>query len=313
MTERSIRLHAFASTKGGVGKSTLAIAAAHWIAIKAGRGTPVVIDLDLTGSSLGDGLGLLAPNVETDDDGRFAFDAPAHGWLPYSETRRRRHERSRLSTGGGLSFLPYANDVLLANQATNVGSWLWRDDNDSPIRYLPSSSLAIDIERSTRVLVGTPGPDWRDALISTIVEIADAHPGVTDMILDLPPGTWGFAHAALAALRALEMTDYGGIDWSTNAILIASADWNALVPTLEYLVRNRRRLATEMRPVVNRSTETPERVRTRARQALDPVLAKLDPQNLLFFLDEIRDLRSVFRGGQVVPDALNIADVLRLR
>jgi MinD-like ATPase involved in chromosome partitioning or flagellar assembly len=68
VNRRAIRVHAFASAKGGVGKSSLAVGCARIVAEQSG--VPVLIDADVTGSSLADGLALVAPRlVEFDDDG----------------------------------------------------------------------------------------------------------------------------------------------------------------------------------------------------------------------------------------------------
>src|SRR5580698_1045668 len=77
MSGRVITLHVFCSAKGGVGKSTLAIACARLLA-EASR-TVVLIDADLTGTSLADGLCLCAPEVARRPDGRLDFDAAPTG------------------------------------------------------------------------------------------------------------------------------------------------------------------------------------------------------------------------------------------
>lgn len=56
---RTVSLHAFCSTKGGVGKSTLAVAWTELLRVDGRR--CVLLDADLTGSSLADGLDLCSP------------------------------------------------------------------------------------------------------------------------------------------------------------------------------------------------------------------------------------------------------------
>ena len=57
----SLRVHAFCSVKGGVGKSALAVASAE-VMLDQGR-RPLVLDADLTGTSLADGLRMEAPRL----------------------------------------------------------------------------------------------------------------------------------------------------------------------------------------------------------------------------------------------------------
>ena len=78
MPKQSITPHAFASAKGGVGKSTLAVACAKLIASEAGRRC-VLVDADMTGTSLADGLKLCAPDVTAGRDGRPKSDAAPTG------------------------------------------------------------------------------------------------------------------------------------------------------------------------------------------------------------------------------------------
>ena len=89
-----LRIHAFCSVKGGVGKSTLAVACATRLA-RQGREV-VLIDADLTGSSLADGLTLEAPLVTSDAAGAMDLTAPATGeFLSAVDSEHLRDERQR--------------------------------------------------------------------------------------------------------------------------------------------------------------------------------------------------------------------------
>src|SRR5262245_18811308 len=113
---RRVRAHAFASTKGGVGKSSLAVATARYLAHTSR--VPVVLDLDLTGSSTADALALCAPDLPVDSDGRFSATGRMVGWLDHASTQARRQARgSHQSVGRPFLHLPYSNDALLSREA----------------------------------------------------------------------------------------------------------------------------------------------------------------------------------------------------
>ena len=315
MNQRLIKIHAFCSSKGGVGKSTLAVASAYALANEGSN--PVVIDLDLTGSSLADGRELEAPNFHLDENGRFDVTSIPSGRLDAQATRRRRAIRAKHHSGSPYISLPYSNDALLARAETRVQHWLWIDARLPGVRFLPASSIRADVERSTRMLVEMPGPEWCGALLLTLRELVGGDATVTDIVLDLPPGTWGFAHAALAAIRALQQagqeSNEDTIRWLANPILVSSSDTNALVPSLEYVAAHRGRQEPDVLVVVNRSDESPEVVRIRVREKLGAILAPLGLDELLVFVDERKALRELFRGrSPIAGDVSDLLGVLRL-
>ena len=94
MSPRAIDLYAFCSAKGGVGKSTLALTCARLLGEPKERGC-LLIDADLTGTSLADGLDLRAPVVGLAADGQ-GLDlqaAPTGQHHDWSETHRLRERR----------------------------------------------------------------------------------------------------------------------------------------------------------------------------------------------------------------------------
>ena len=108
---RKITLHVFASAKGGVGKSSLAVACAKLIAQGRDR-LPVVIDADMTGTSLADGMRLLAPDATLRSDGTIDIEAgPTGRFLPLDEVKRRRRLRRDSRDKRGLPP-PFLNDAL---------------------------------------------------------------------------------------------------------------------------------------------------------------------------------------------------------
>ncbi len=100
--QTTIDLHVFASAKGGVGKSTLAVACAKLLAATPGC-LPIVVDADMTGTSLADGLRGLPP--------------------PFLNDALR-------------PFLESKTDELVN---VRVDSLLWHHEEDDDVWYLPSS------------------------------------------------------------------------------------------------------------------------------------------------------------------------------
>ncbi len=273
-------------------------------------------------SSLADGLDLRAPELPLGTDGRFAPSALSAGWLSGEATRQRRAARAQhASVGAPFLQLPYSNDALLARCPIAAASWLWSDPNDPGVRFLPASSVRGDVERATQILADVPGPEWQDALMYTIFELSNSDPTISDFVLDLQPGTWGFAHAALVAMLSLASASKGlaepaaGIEWAINPVFVASADRNALVPTLEYVASQEHHFPTGLAVVANRSNEAPTAVRERARLSLSASLRSLGLEQRLEFLPESRPVSALFRTSSPldVKVALpTLATVLRL-
>ena len=106
---RKMAIHAFVSAKGGVGKSTLATSCAL---LNHAKGRHVaVFDLDLTGSSLGDGLPLQAPDLSCGTSGELDLRTNAPGLL-LSRQETERRWRERRAAGSDARWLPYLNDCF---------------------------------------------------------------------------------------------------------------------------------------------------------------------------------------------------------
>ncbi len=148
MPARTITLHVFASGKGGVGKSTLAIACAKLLSDQ-GR-TCVLLDADFTGTSLADGLLLCAPVVATKQDGALDFYAPStRQFLSREETIRLRMRRKDATPQEQFLAPPFLNDIFLhgdLKQECRIEALCWRhEDRGDRVLYLPSSPLGKDI------------------------------------------------------------------------------------------------------------------------------------------------------------------------
>ena len=97
----------------------------------------------------------------------------------------------------------YLNDALNYSvpdppRECAVHALLWRHETDDGVWYLPSSPLQIDAEEAATHALGVDGEyRWIRRLTWVIDGLLDQRPDITDIILDLPPGTWGFAHEVL--------------------------------------------------------------------------------------------------------------------
>ncbi|WP_437672237.1 P-loop NTPase [Sorangium sp. So ce131] len=319
MSERTIRLHAFCSVKGGVGKSTLATACAKLLA-KGGR-VPVLVDCDLTGTSLADGLRLRAPAVTLLDDGSINLEAPPTGqFLSVEETRARRGRRRDALRGDGQKWKdkplppPYFNDPLnyafLTGQPARVDALLWRHERDDRVLYLPSSSTHDDVIQSVEWFFGQPF-DWARSFAWTLDGLAHQVPALTDVVVDLPPGIWGFPHEALVLVSTLLLgepmpDDYppwhaGPVRWAPNPFLVTSRDPNDILPALEYVARQRARVPS-LKPVVNRDTEGLNALRAMARARVGPLLEAAGLHETLERVAEMSGLARLFWNGDVAVD-----------
>jgi len=264
---RTITLHAFCSTKGGVGKSTLAVA---WTELLRGEGRRcVLLDADLTGSSLADGLDLCAPDLRSDGQSGLSLGAaPSGAFLDAGETRSRIRERCRMRPKDVPlpRHVPFFNDALayqgvVTEIECRLGAMLWRQGDESQGWLLPSSPSPNDVAVALGWLFQDGQADWQRRTAWILDALAEQLPDLTDVVLDLPPGLFGFVHAVLRLLAALRTggplpegcPDLAGSGraWETRPFLLMTPDRNAWASALRAFRRLRSTLPTLV-PVVNR-------------------------------------------------------------
>ncbi len=333
MSERTIRLHTFCSVKGGVGKTSLAIACAKILAAQ-GR-VPVLIDCDLTGTSLADGLDLRAPKAKLHEDGSIDLEAEPTGNDLYTvaESRRMRaRRRFALQTDEKWKDHPHPppffNDPLnfaYANKrAPRIDGMIWRHERNDGVLYLPSSSTYDDMTQSLEWFFGEAF-DFARAFAINLDALAKQIPSLTDVVVDLPPGIWGFPHYVLDLVSMLHYQDEeplpedyavmraGAIRWVPNPFLVTSRDPNDLVPALEYIAMHQYRLPL-LRPLVNRTIVGISAVRKVVEERLGPMvsLARLDEKMVV--VDHLQPLANIFVNGDVDIALLpqSVLNVLRL-
>lgn len=266
---RHVHLHLFASAKGGVGKSTLAVLAAE---VLAARGRRVQMwDADLTGTSLADGLLLAAPQVPTREDGTMKLSSPPSGtWMTPMQVWAARSSRRLAGDRAGRHSPPYLNDLLAhpggADDDAEVcmAALAWRLEGGKA-SYYPSSSLEADIAQALSwIALPENAVRWAARMEQLLYAACQQEPELTDIVVDLPPGLYGFGYFALHLAGALlgrwELAaphaphDWLGLGvrWQINPFLITTDDRNGLLATVEGYIAMRRRLP-ELAVVINRN------------------------------------------------------------
>ncbi|MFW5739064.1 MAG: P-loop NTPase, partial [Myxococcota bacterium] len=246
---RIITVHTFCSAKGGVGKSVLAIASAKILA-SSGR-SPALLDCDFTGTSIADGLRLCAPRVVLAQDGSVDLDAaPTGQWLSQEETSQLRDARGRASWEDRPPPPPYLNDALTyqgsdPTRDCRVDAMVWHHEREDKVRYYPSSPLRRDVSIALGWIFRETPLEWLRRMVWLLHEMAVRFDDLTDVILDLPPGLWGFAHEASVLVSRIERgapwpegfpnLGESGVEWRANPILVVPPDRNGLYVSLEYL------------------------------------------------------------------------------
>jgi hypothetical protein len=340
MLERIVRAHAFTSVKGGVGKTSLAIASAKLLVHLKRK--PVLIDCDMTGTSFADGLRLCAPKITPDPSGAIDLLQPPTGQHETLErTRQLRAIRRDAPPHQAPLPPPFLNDIMrFINDALEehraiddprVDALLWHHEHDDGVLYLPSSPLRRDIGASMAWVTIEPDHrfDWIHRLAWAVHFLLKQRRDITDVVFDLPPGIAGLTHEMMVLFAKLErgerpaegypLWNEADLTWTVNPILVLTPDRNDLLPGLEYIGHTRDKIRSLM-PLVNRTDTAPGSLREQARGMVGPTLASLGIERHLRFIDEQRlTLGRIFRehehgGGDLLLDdkLLALASVLRL-
>jgi hypothetical protein len=324
-TKRAITVHAFSSAKGGVGKSSLAVAAAHIVALQPGDRRSLVIDCDLTGSSLADGMRLRAPGLPRDGRGTLnllATKIPPS--LTVDETTALIDQRMTAKEGDEPSFVPFFNDALTfvakePDVECNVAAMAWTDEVSERVLYLPSSSAKADIRLALAWLYDPDSVRWTRRFAWVLDQIATTIDGLTDVMIDLPPGLFGFSQSVLTLLTVYlrgEPVPEGfpdakaKVDWRVNPFLVTSPDTNDLFTAVRSVGPLSARL-DRLRLVVNQDNRPDD-----TRRIVEKRFPVLGLEGLLHPLPKNESLGRLFRDGRLVVDGggfwRRVAEVLRL-
>jgi hypothetical protein len=316
---RAVDLYLYASVKGGVGKSTLAVLAAKLLA-SAGR-HPMVIDSDFLGSSLADGLALCAPVIEQTDGTPNYGAPPTARWHDLQQTRALREARKRWWAHQGPNPAPIALAPAFLNEAilysyTNasapdcrVDAMSWRHASDDGVRYLPSSPLRDDAMRIAPLASGDPPHfAWARRFAWLLDALLEHDQAITDVIVDLPPGTWGLAHETLVLTGKLGGPLPRGypqwhsmLRWRVVPTLVTTPDRNDRLLAMEYWLMAREKIPA-LRVLMNRAFESSAKHRADIRADVPEPLRPLDLEDEVALVGMLRSLGRVFVRGDLSLD-----------
>lgn len=248
-------VYAFYSVKGGAGKTALAIAAALGF---AQRQRPVaVLDLDLMGTSVGDGLALRAPDLVR-DDGSLAWTGQRRGTLDRAETvaRRARHSAARPT-------LPYLDSLVLDPSIDfDPAAVAWQHPDQPAIRWYPSSPRLSDSTRAARrLLVDQDVAGLTQRIAELSLGIAASLGPRPVLLIDLPPGLYGLPKLVSDAFATSDAVT------SFVPVLVTTPDRNDLLRSIDVFLELSRTLY-EMRWLLNRNLRAASDVREEVRAAL---------------------------------------------
>lgn len=231
-----LRGMSFHSVKGGVGKSTLATVAAFQHAMHHPDDSVVLIDMDLTGTSLAEALCLCAPRwSQSAVVTREVLESQnPDGFCDREETLRRIQERdeSQASDATQRDYrVPFLNDFLLHTPTdrgnprdVRVDSLLWQMSTEhSNLRVIPSSSIPWDLELIAPVIFDEQHSGFLEArlevLLASLLEWhqTSSRTGDVVVVIDAPSSFVGLSRSVmslglrLASSEKQELSDDGGM------------------------------------------------------------------------------------------------------
>lgn len=341
MTTRAITIHAFCSVKGGVGKSTLATATAKLLARRPERRV-VLIDADMTGTSLADGLRLRAPRVRMRDESMdLLADSPAGPHCSWSETSKLIRARGLAKWDDSPPPPVFLNDILTFEPAAEfedpdeaipeciIEPLLWKHEKDDGVGYLPSSPMRRDVgvaltwlfEQQNRT---NPYP-WIRRMSWLFHGMRAQMPTLTDIVVDLPPGLVGFPHEMLLLLGAVDREEKLPIgypewnpgEWMARPFLVTTGDRNDLFAAMDHFLAQRE-LLSSLRLIVNKRTDEMDKLRDVLRERYGEESAASDPEMMEYDITEKREtLGKIFARGDLAleedADVREIERALKLR
>jgi len=205
------RAYGFFSAKGGSGKTALATAAAFAFDSQGER--VAVLDVDFTGTSIADGLGLQAPG-------------PGGALLSLEQTQAARRDAT--------IELPFLDAAMAADgPAFDPIAMAWQHPEAPEVLWYPSSPLSRHIRRIQEHILA-PEPEEVQARLTVVLRALLQAPGrpVTCLIFDLGTGIHGMPGVVAGAADTL--------DCRYQALLVSGPDHSDLDRGAElaaYLIR----------------------------------------------------------------------------
>ncbi|MEP7122663.1 MAG: ParA family protein [Byssovorax sp.] len=213
---KTLRCASFHSVKGGVGKSTLSYLVARLL---AEEGPVVLVDADLTGTSLADVLPLRAPRWNgVGADQILPLNLPPDEWSPCDLECQ--HLANRASfPDGHLRVVPLLNDFLLwakgrydATTDVDPRALFWRLLEDDPLVdslfVIPSSALPNDLTQIMPLIYDELHAAYLESRLEWLLHWILEKTDVRTVVFDTPPTIPGLSRAVLSmAMRLPEYVD----------------------------------------------------------------------------------------------------------
>lgn len=221
MTGRLV-LRSFHSVKGGVGKSTLATVSAIQLAHAHPEARVLLIDMDLTGTSLADVLPLRAPSWKEPADPVRLESEPDADLLSVEASRKGIRRREDCDQDPYLRHVPFLNDYLLyappdGQTDADPRGLFWRlASAPENLAVVPSSALPRDLQRILPVIFDEHQSAFLEArleaLIARVLRIDEDEDTqeLRDLcvVIDVPPTLPGLSRAVLSVVLRLTAPDH---------------------------------------------------------------------------------------------------------
>ncbi len=269
----TLKCYSFHSVKGGVGKSALSTMTAL---AEAARGADTLLmDMDLTGTSLSDVLDLVPPRFTEEEGVLQLLDAPA-GFLTREDAARAIDARRAAREGASAVGAPFLNDYLLFE----TPSWDEARDIDDPtalgwrmegapdtLRVLPSSALPRDLERILPLVFDEERAAFLEGRLEYLLDALVPDSGERVLVIDTPPTIPGLSRAVLSLAirlggagekRALAEDGelpgrLAGADIRWQAFIVSTMDWQDVRAASRWLALLRDEEHDVVRWLVNRA------------------------------------------------------------
>ena len=191
------------------------------------------------------------------------FAGPSGRDLTREETVHARKARAREEWQESPPAPPYFNDLLIQGDRKTecrVEALWWKHEQDDGVRYLPSSPLPQDIAIALGWLREEPF-DWLQRFMWLLDGMREQLPSLSDVVIDLPPGLFGYAYETLALLSNLMLgkafpsgyPTWSAEEWRGRAFLVTTEDRNDFLVALEYFRAHRIHLP-HLKVILNRAT-----------------------------------------------------------
>ncbi len=287
----------------------------------------------MLGSSLADGLELCAPVVHHQDGAPDYAALPTSQWHDIQTTRSLRNERKqwwkdhgRASSPAGLAPA-FLNDALFHSDGATgrrcrVDAMLWRGSADDGVRYLPSSPVRDDALRIAPYVSGNePHFAWLRRFAWILDDLVTHAEDVTDVVVDLPPGTWALTHETLLLASKIEAPLPKGypqwhdrLRWRVVPKIVTTPDRNDRLLAMEYWLETRDKIRP-LRVLMNRLFESQAKARAAIRADVPDPLRSLGLEDQVSFVPNHPDsLGRVFIDGglRVGQDLRELSSALDL-